>query len=149
MTNLPSSEHAYQSSIPEQTQSLNAAMTAQGVSSLSSFAGVVFMAHFFGRNLNHLHRPSPDEREDDLQGDFWKRHRNLDNILLRSSLSLPSQLRLPTAIRDPNAIFIKMAIHSGTIRRQFLRRRKTIFHRAWLSKARLAVIWLPQRLRTF
>ena len=115
MSNLPASEQAYQSSTPEPTQSLVASMTPQGASSISSFAGVVFMAHFFGRNLNHLHRPGPDEREHDLQGEFWKRHRNLDNILLHKSLSLPSHLRLPSAIRDSNAIFINMAIHTSTI----------------------------------
>ena len=73
------------------------------------------MAHFFGKNLHHLHRPGPDDREDDMQGEFWKRHRNLDTILLHKSLSLPSHLRLPNAIRDPNAIFINMAIHTSTI----------------------------------
>lgn len=115
MSNLPCSEQAYQSSTPESTQSLSASMTSQGSSSISSFAGVVFMAHFFGKNLHHLHRPGPDDREDDLQGEFWRRHRNLDNILLHKSLSLPPHLRLPAAIRDCNAIFINMAIHTSTI----------------------------------
>ena len=115
MSNLPASEDAYQSSTPQTTQSLTACMTPQGAVSISSFAGVVFMAHFFGKNLHHLHRPGPDEREDDLQGEFWKRHRNLDNVLLHKSLSLPPHLRLPAAIRDPNAIFINMAIHTSTI----------------------------------
>ena len=73
------------------------------------------MAHFFGKNLHHLHRPGPDERENDIQGDFWKRHRNLDNVLLQRSLALPSHLRLPYAVRDGNAIFINMAIHTSTI----------------------------------
>ena len=115
MTNLPASEEAYQTSTPQSTQSLIACMTPQGANSISSFAGVVFIAHFFGKNLHHLHRPGPDEREDDLQGEFWKRHRNLDNILLQKSLSLPPHLRLPSAIRDCSAIFINMAIHTSTI----------------------------------
>ena len=95
--------------------SLEAAMTPEGAAKLSSFAGVVIMAHFFGTNLNHLHRPSTDEREDDLQGEFWKRHRNLDNILLHKALSLPQHLRLPFAVRDSNAVFVNMAIHSSAI----------------------------------
>ena len=115
MSNLPASEQAYQSGTAETTQSLSASMNPQCASSISSFAGVVFMAHFFGKNLHHLHRPGPDDREDDMQGEFWKRHRSLDNILLHKSLSLPSHLRLPTAIHDPNAIFINMAIHTSTI----------------------------------
>lgn len=115
MTNLPASEEAYQTSTPQSTQSLVACMTPQGAMSISSFAGVVFIAHFFGKNLHHLHRPGPDEREDDLQGEYWKRHRSLDNILLQKSLSLPPHLRLPSAIRDCSAIFINMAIHTSTI----------------------------------
>lgn len=90
-------------------------MTPQGASSVSSFAGVVFMAHFFGKNLHHLHRPGPDDREDDLQGEFWRRHRNLDNILLHKAMSLPPHLRLPAAINDCNAVFINMAIHTSSI----------------------------------
>lgn len=115
MSNLPASEQAYQSSTAENTQSLSASMSPQGASSISSFAGVIFMAHFFGKNLHHLHRGGPDDREDDIHGVFWKRHRQLDNVLLHKSLSLPSHLRLPNAIRDPNAIFINMAIHTSTI----------------------------------
>lgn len=115
MSHLPASEEAYQTSTPQSAQSLAACMTSQGAMTISSFAGVVFMAHFFGKNLHHLHRPGPDEREDDLQGEFWKRHRNLDNILLQRSLALPPHLRLPSAIRDGNAIFINMAIHTSTI----------------------------------
>ena len=94
---------------------LDAAMTPEGAANLSAFSGVLVMAHFFGTNLIHLHRPSSDEREDDLQGEFWKRHRNLDNVLLHKALSLPQHLRLPFAVRDSNAVFINMAIHTSTI----------------------------------
>ena len=115
MTSLPSSEEAFQNNMEQPSMSLEAAMTPEGAAKLSSFAGVVIMAHFFGTNLNHLHRPSTDEREDDLQGEFWKRHRNLDNILLHKALSLPQHLRLPFAVRDSNAVFVNMAIHSSAI----------------------------------
>jgi len=73
------------------------------------------MAHFFGKNLHHLHRPGPDDREDDLQGEFWRRHRSLDNILLHKAMSLPYHLRLPAGVGDCNAVFINMAIHTSTI----------------------------------
>lgn len=115
MTNIPAHDEAYQSSMEQPTMTLDTAMTPEGAANLSSFAGVLVMAHFFGTNLNHLHRPSPDEREDDLQGEFWKRHRNLDNVLLHKALSLPQHLRLPFAVRDSNAVFINMAIHTSTI----------------------------------
>lgn len=115
MTNLPASEDAYESSTPQDCPTMKDAMTHQQVATLSSFAGVVFISHFFGLNLTHLHRPEPDEKEDDLQGKFWKRHRNMDNILLNTSLSLPSHLRLPAGIRSPNTVFLNFAIHTSTI----------------------------------
>lgn len=90
-------------------------MTPEGASNLSPFAAIVFNAHLFGRNLTHLHRPDADDDDENLQGGFWKRHRNLDNTLSKTSLMLPAHLRLPTGIRDPNIIFINMSIHTSTI----------------------------------
>ena len=90
-------------------------MSAEGASNLSPFAGVVFNAHIFGRNLAHLHRPGPDDEDDNLQGEFWKRHRHIDNTLSKTLLLLPTHLRLPKGIRDPNIIFINMSIHTSTI----------------------------------
>ena len=115
MTNLPASEEAYEKSYSQQTLPLNGSMGPQEVASLSTLAGVVFMAHFFGLNLNHLHRPEPNERDDDLQGGFWKRHRKMDNTLLNTSLALPSHLRLPSGVRDANVVFLNMNIHTSTI----------------------------------
>ena len=90
-------------------------MKPQQVRSLSAFAGVIFVTHFFGLNLHHLHRPGPNDREHDLNGDFWKRHRNMDNVLSNTSLSLPSHLRLPAGVRNPNIVFLNFAIHTSTI----------------------------------
>lgn len=90
-------------------------MTADGASTLSPFAGVVLMACLFGRNLTHLHRPNEEDRDHDMNGEFWKRHRALDNILLNTSLSLPAQLRLPAGISDANIVFCNMNIHTSTI----------------------------------
>jgi hypothetical protein len=90
-------------------------MTPDGASKLSPFGGVVLMACLFGRNLNHLHRPDSEDHDHDLNGEFWKRHRALDNILLNTSLSLPHQLRLPDGINDANIVFVNMNIHASTI----------------------------------
>lgn len=73
------------------------------------------MAHFFGCNLIHLQRPEPNDRDHDLQGVFWKRHRSMDNTLLNTSLNLPLHLRLPAGVRDPNTVFLNMNIHTSTI----------------------------------
>jgi hypothetical protein len=114
-TNLPATEEAFLKSTPERTLPLADVMTPEGASTLSPFGGVVLMACLFGRNLTHLHRNDGDENDHDLNGEFWKRHRNLDNILLNTSLSLPHQLRLPAGINDTNIVFVNMNIHASTI----------------------------------
>ncbi|KAL8654274.1 MAG: hypothetical protein Q9226_003500 [Calogaya cf. arnoldii] len=114
-SNLPANEQNYEQSIEQTSVPLTGNITLEGAANLSPFAGIVFMAHIFGRNLTHLHRPGTDDKDDDLQGDFWKRHRALDNTLLHTSLSLPPHLRLPAGIRDANIVFINMSIHTSTI----------------------------------
>ncbi|KAL8755642.1 MAG: hypothetical protein Q9184_004735 [Pyrenodesmia sp. 2 TL-2023] len=114
-TNLPANEENFDKSVEETTLTLSASMTPEGAARLSPFAGVVYMASIFGKNLTHLHRPGVDENDDDLQGEFWKRHRQLDNMLLKTSLSLPLHLRLPAGIRNPNCVFLNMCIHTSTI----------------------------------
>lgn len=115
MTNLPASEDAFNKSKPMPTQTMEHTMSPAGVSSMTSFGGVVIMAAMFGRNLTHLHRPTPEDRDDDLNGDFWKRHRKLDGILLNTSLGLPDHLRIPNALNDTNAVFMNMSIHTSVI----------------------------------
>ncbi|KAM0215888.1 hypothetical protein ACHAPQ_002938 [Fusarium lateritium] len=115
MTNLPASEDAFNMSRPEQTQSLTECTSPMGAGKLSSFGGIVLMACLFGRNLVHLHRPDADDLDHDLNGPFWKRHRQMDNILLNTSLCLPPQLKLPTGLSNPNIVFTNMSIHTSTI----------------------------------
>ncbi|KAI4184195.1 MAG: hypothetical protein LQ348_004587 [Seirophora lacunosa] len=115
MTNLPANEENFEQSTPEDTTSLSDSMSAEGAAKLSPVAGAVYMSHIFGKNLAHLHRPGTDDKEDDIQGEFWKRHRQLDNMLLKTSLSLPAHLRLPAGIRNPNCVFMNMCIHTSTI----------------------------------
>ncbi|KAM0533513.1 hypothetical protein ACHAP9_002134 [Verticillium nonalfalfae] len=115
MTNLPSSDEAFDMSRPEQTQSLQDSMSPAGASKLSSFGGIVLMACLFGRNLIHLHRPDVDDRDNDLNGEFWKRHRAMDNIILNTSLCLPPHIKLPSGLSNPNIVFTNMSIHTSTI----------------------------------
>ncbi|KAI0423914.1 fungal-specific transcription factor domain-containing protein [Xylaria sp. FL1042] len=115
MTNLPASDEAFNLSRPEQTQTLADAMSPAGAAKLSPFSGIVLMATLFGRNLTHLHRPDVDDRDHDMNGEFWKRHRLLDNILLNTSLCLPNQLKLPAGLNNPNIVFTNMNIHTSTI----------------------------------
>lgn len=115
LTNLPVDEESYEFNRPQKTMSLSEALDPSGPPQLSSYAGVVLMACLFGRNLTHLHRPSPDDKDDDLNGEFWKRHRLMDNILLNTSLALPDSLRLPHGLNDPNIVFLNMNIHTSAI----------------------------------
>ncbi|KAK5651768.1 hypothetical protein OQA88_11730 [Cercophora sp. LCS_1] len=115
LTNLPSSDDAFDMSRPEQTPPLSESMTPAGAGKLSSFGGVVLMACLFGRNLVHLHRPDVDDRDHDLNGEFWKRHRSMDNILLNTSLCLPLHLKLPNGLGNSNIVFMNMCIHTSTI----------------------------------
>ena len=117
LTDLPSSDEAFELSKPERTLSLADSMTPTGASKLSAFGSIVLMACLFGRNLVHLHRPDSDNRDNDLNGEFWKRHRQMDNILLNTSLSMPAHLKLPMTGISPSAniVFANMNIHTSTI----------------------------------
>ncbi|KAJ5777991.1 Transcription factor [Penicillium odoratum] len=115
MTNLPASEESFMKSKPQRTLRLGDIIGGDGVSTLAPFACVVVLANLFGRNLTHIHRPQPSDNDHDLNGDFWKRHRSHDNILLHIALSLPEHLRLPSSTDDVNVIFANMSIHTSTI----------------------------------
>ncbi|TQV95932.1 C6 transcription factor Prf [Cordyceps javanica] len=115
LTKLPASEEAFEMSRPEQTQTLDECTTPSGAAKLSSFAAIVLLAAIFGRNLVHLHRPDSEEYDGDVNGPFWKRHREMDNILLNTSLGLPSHLKLPAGLSNPNIVFMNMSIHTSTI----------------------------------
>ncbi|EAW10646.1 putative C6 transcription factor Prf [Aspergillus clavatus NRRL 1] len=115
LTNLPASETSFVKSKPERTLRLSSVILGEGIPTLSPLASVALLACMFGRNLTHLHRPDPQDNDHDLNGEFWKRHRGLDNILLHFALTMPSHLRLPAGISDPNVIFTNMAIHTSTI----------------------------------
>jgi hypothetical protein len=115
MTHLPASEESFNLSRPEQTQTLAETMSPAGAAKLSAFGSIVLMACLFGRNLTHLHRPDVEDRDDDMNGEFWKRHRHMDNILLNTSLCLPNELKLPAGLNNPNIVFTNMNIHTSTI----------------------------------
>jgi hypothetical protein len=115
MTNLPASEDSFLKSKPQRTLRLSDIIAGEGIATLAPFACVVVLTSLFGRNLVHIHRPLPNDNDHDLNGEFWKRHRSHDNILLHIALSLPDHLRLPSGMSDVNVIFANMSIHTSTI----------------------------------
>jgi hypothetical protein len=91
-------------------------MTAEGAARVSPYAGVILMACLFGHNWLHLHRPGQNEHpEDFLNGEFWQRHRKMDNVLSNTFMFLPERLRLPAGIHDPNIVYLNMNIHASAI----------------------------------
>jgi hypothetical protein len=97
------------------TGSLDQALEPNGASGLQAMGLIVLTAAMFGRNLLHLHRPGPDDHDEDINGGFWNRHRQVEQILLQTSLSLPDHLRLPSALTDPNIVFANMCLHTSAI----------------------------------
>ncbi|KAL9055208.1 MAG: hypothetical protein Q9162_003701 [Coniocarpon cinnabarinum] len=114
LTNLPAPDDNFQTSQPVRTITLGEALQAID-KDFSSTSGIVLMATLFGRNLTHLHRPEPDDNEEDINGKFWQRHRSIDAILLNIKLTLPDHLRIPLGISDPNVIFLNMCLHASAI----------------------------------
>ncbi|EWC48393.1 hypothetical protein DRE_02162 [Drechslerella stenobrocha 248] len=116
MTHLPASDEAFAACRPSKSYTLKEALTPNGTPNLSSYSGVIIMAALVGRNLLHLHQPSEDGNDQDYEkGEFWKRHRHMDNILLNTVMALPPQFKLPNGIMDPNIVFTNMNIHTCTI----------------------------------
>ncbi|KAH6615367.1 binuclear zinc transcription factor [Boeremia exigua] len=115
LTNLPASDDAFDRSKPMATGSLDQACNPMGATKLESMGGIVLTAAMFGRNLLHLHRPTAEDNDSDLNGAFWTRHRQLEQILLQTSLHLPDHMRLPGGRDDPNVVFTNMCIHTSTI----------------------------------
>lgn len=114
-TNLPSSEDAYELGMPEASVSLEEALQPGGAEGLSSMGSVGVIAALFGRNLLHLHRQIPNQNDGDINGEFWKRHRLMDGIILNLLLGLPESLRLPNSAHDPKVVFMNMCIHTSVV----------------------------------
>lgn len=114
MTRLPASEEAFQNGKQEHTLTLKEAFDGRS-GATSSFALCSLLAALFGRNLIHLHRPTAEDCEHDLDGMFWERHRKLDSILVNIIMTLPQHQRIPFGLPEPNVVFLNMCIHTSVI----------------------------------
>jgi hypothetical protein len=113
---MPSSDEAFELGIEQKTTSLADALTPNGAAKITSFGGIVLSACLFGHNTDHMFKKGPDERPEDLaNGEFWKRHRRMDNVLSSTFMFLPDHLRLPSGIRDMNIVFFHMNIHTSAM----------------------------------
>jgi hypothetical protein len=114
-TKLPIHESAFEAGDPGDSVTLTAAFESDGSIGLSSVAAVNMLSCLFGRNMNHMFRPGPEDRDKNPHGEFWNRHMNMDNILSTIALMLPDELRLPAGMSDPNVIFLNLGIHTAAI----------------------------------
>lgn len=113
MTRLPASEAAFASGEEEIAPFLQEAIKG---AQYSSFAGTIVVCEGFKGILHHVHRPKPDDHPEDLQnGNFWKRHRDLDNDLSSIFMFLPDSFQLPQHVRDPAAIYANLNLHASVI----------------------------------
>lgn len=107
------SEKAFVSGVEEPSSTLHNVFRG---SNYSTFAGNVVICFLFNQLLKHAHRPMPDDRPEDADfGPFWKRHRELDNMLSSAFMFLPEPFRLPANIRDPIAVQANLNLHASVI----------------------------------
>ncbi|KAL2168814.1 hypothetical protein VTG60DRAFT_6784 [Thermothelomyces hinnuleus] len=112
-THLPVSEDAFVNGTEEPSFPLEDAFRG---SSYSKFGANVVICRIFTRLVNHAHRPLPHDRPEDVEcGAFWKRHRELDNLLSSTFMFLPERYRLPQNIHDLNAVQFNVNLHAAVI----------------------------------
>ncbi|GJC80708.1 citrinin biosynthesis transcriptional activator ctnR [Colletotrichum liriopes] len=112
-THLPSSEEAFNSAREETTSTLPEAFKG---ASYSTFAGAVIICFIFNKLLKHVHWERPNDRPTDVEyGEFWNRHRDMDNMLSSAFMFLPERFRLPQSMRDPTAVHTNLNLHASVI----------------------------------
>lgn len=112
-TRLPSSEDAFASGKEETAPYLEEVFDG---AEYSSFASTLVSCNVFKSIINHVHRPKPNDRPEDMfQGAFWERHREFDNMLLSLLMFLPSSLKLHSGQRDVAAIYLNLNLHASVI----------------------------------
>ncbi|KAK6208046.1 binuclear zinc transcription factor [Colletotrichum tabaci] len=112
-THLPSSEEAFNSAREETTSTLPEAFKG---ASYSTFAGAVVICYIFNKLLKHVHWERPTDRPSDVEyGEFWNRHRDIDNMLSSAFMFLPERFRLPQSMRDPTAVHTNLNLHASVI----------------------------------
>ncbi|XXH04793.1 homeodomain super [Hypoxylon texense] len=112
-TMLPASETAFYEGTQVDTCSLHDAFKGRAY---SSFAGAILVCHVFNEILKHVHKPKPTDNPDNYEfGEYWQRHRDIDNTLSSAFMYLPESFRLPENYRDPVAVHTNLNLHASII----------------------------------
>ncbi|KAI0105459.1 hypothetical protein GGR51DRAFT_571796 [Nemania sp. FL0031] len=113
-THLPATEAAFHSGEAMETCTINDIFRADR--SYSSFAGSVVVCYLFNIILKHAHRPKENDNPENYEyGEYWKRHRDIDNTLSSAFMFLPEPLRLPDNYREPTAVNTNLNLHASII----------------------------------
>ncbi|KAI0969413.1 hypothetical protein F4678DRAFT_440345 [Xylaria arbuscula] len=113
-THLPSTETAFYSGQPMETCTIHDVF--KGDHSYSSFSGTVAVCHLFNVILKHVHRPKESDNPENYEyGEYWKRHREIDNTISSAFMFLPESFRLPENYRDPAAVNTNLNLHASII----------------------------------
>ncbi|KAI3338969.1 hypothetical protein F4824DRAFT_66357 [Ustulina deusta] len=113
-THLPSTEAAFHSGEPMETCTIHDIL--KGDHAYSSFSGSVVVCHLFNLILKHAHRPKENDNPENYEyGEYWKRHREIDNTLSSAFMFLPESFRLPENYRDPTAVNTNLNLHASII----------------------------------
>ncbi|RFU80356.1 binuclear zinc transcription factor [Trichoderma arundinaceum] len=113
MTRLPASEEAFASGQEETSPYLDEVLKG---APYGGFSGSIILNQILKTIMSHVHLIKPsDGPEDVMHGEFWKRHRRLDNQLSSLFMFMPESFRLPDNIRDPLATYINLNFHASVI----------------------------------
>ncbi|KAI1487458.1 fungal-specific transcription factor domain-containing protein [Biscogniauxia mediterranea] len=112
-THLPATESAFYNEEEEETCSLHDAFNGK---TYSTFAGNILVCHVFNRILKHVYHTRVDDQPENYEyGEYWKRHRDIDNMLSSAFMFLPESSRLPENQRNPVAVHTNLNLHASVI----------------------------------
>ncbi|KAF4495855.1 Zn(II)2Cys6 transcriptional activator [Fusarium agapanthi] len=111
-TLLPASDEAFQLGMEEPSTSLPQVLGGDN-SLCSSFAYRITTTHLFHECLDHTYQEHQSSDLTDIQnGQFWKRHRDLDTSLSTAFITLPEKLR---GSHTQEATNINLQLHTASI----------------------------------
>lgn len=112
-TRLPCNDDAFEAGVEEVGPGMHTVLNAD-CTNLSPFAAQILVTAQLTRNMQHLHRPRSGN-DADPRCAFWKRHRDLDALFIRTARELPRHLRLPSGAGDANVIFLNLCLQVNII----------------------------------
>lgn len=73
-------------------------------------------SHLFNRIIRHAQRRRPADNVDNFEyGEYWQRHRDIDNAISSAFMFLPEMFRLPENRRNPAAVYANLNLHASVI----------------------------------